>query len=525
MRKMTIIIINNYPDDYSRKSVSEKLGQIELILRKTGKKKIVIWKFSEIDRQQLPDDLEAVILSGSNAHLDEATLKNYETEIEFVKNASPPILGICFGHQLIGMAFGSKLKSLNNYIKNFQTIKIQDSNQIFSSWEKGDSVIVKQHHIDFLSELPENFICLAKSDQCTIEAMKHRTKPIYGIQAHIERATDEKPDGYQIFRNFIIEVVEKNRNSRVQASMGEKTQIIKLLRERKLSSKEIAAKTGVSVGRVASIKAHLTMGTYGNNGENEVTGRDLRVHTQPGKMAVQRKLADKKLTREELGSWLWGAADILRGAVRPEKYGDYILPLLFFKRLSDVYLEEYEKALTKYKSKEVAQQRFLHRFEITEGCLWDDVRSVSTNVGEKLNFVFTEIAKRNSPLDGVINRIDFNNPVELPVDRLVRLVEHFSLKRLGNADVSLDILGDGYEYLLKMFNEEAPQRAGEFYTPRQVVRILAHTHTERTTGNTQRGRTTNGVNGDYQRERAKRRRTANGLSYTGIHLIWMPFNG
>jgi len=93
-------------------------------------------------------------------------------------------------------------------------------------------------------------------------------------------------------------------------------------------------------------------------------------------------------------------------------------------------------------------------------------------VGAKLNEVLAEIAKANPPLDGVINRIDFNNPVELPVDRLVRLVEHFSQKTLGNEDVSPDMLGDGYEYLLKMFNEEAPQRAGEFYTPREVVRVL-----------------------------------------------------
>lgn len=187
---------------------------------------------------------------------------------------------------------------------------------------------------------------------------------------------------------------------------------------------------------------------------------------------VQRKLVNEEMTREELGRWLWGAADILRGAVRPEGYGRYILPLLFFKRLSDVYLEEYEKALAEYKSEEVARQRFLHRFEMPEGCLWNDVRRVSTNVGAKLNDVLGEIAKANPPLDGVINRVDFNNPVELPIDRLVRLVEHFSQKRLCNEDVSPDMLGDGYEYLLKMFNEEAPQRAGEFYTPREVVRVL-----------------------------------------------------
>jgi type I restriction enzyme M protein len=187
---------------------------------------------------------------------------------------------------------------------------------------------------------------------------------------------------------------------------------------------------------------------------------------------VQGRLVEEKVTREELGRWLWGAADILRGAVRPERYGYYVLPLLFFKRLSDVYLEEFEEALAEYKSEEVARQRFFHRFEMPEGCLWSDVRRVSTNVGARLNEVLGEIAKANPPLDGVVNRVDFNNPVELPVERLVRLVEHFSQKRLGNRDVSPDMLGDGYEYLLKMFNEEAPQRAGEFYTPREVVRVL-----------------------------------------------------
>lgn len=187
---------------------------------------------------------------------------------------------------------------------------------------------------------------------------------------------------------------------------------------------------------------------------------------------VQKRLVEKELAREELGRWLFGAANILRGAVRPEKYGGYVLPLLFFKRLSDVYLEEHEKALVEYKSEKVARQRFFHRFEMPEGCLWDDVRRVSTNVGARLNDVLGEIAKANPPLDGVINRVDFNNPVELPLDRLVRLIEHFSQKKLGNEEVSPDMLGDGYEYLLKMFNEEAPQRAGEFYTPREVVRVL-----------------------------------------------------
>ena len=94
---------------------------------------------------------------------------------------------------------------------------------------------------------------------------------------------------------------------------------------------------------------------------------------------------------------LWGAADILRGSVRPERYGSYMLPLLFYKRLSDVYVEEYEKALKKYGDEEIAKKKF-HRFMIPEGCLWSDLRKTSQNVGQKLNDILAEIARNNSEL-------------------------------------------------------------------------------------------------------------------------------
>jgi len=181
-----------------------------------------------------------------------------------------------------------------------------------------------------------------------------------------------------------------------------------------------------------------------------------------------------RITQDELEGWLWGAADILRGAVRPEKYGNYMLPLLFYKRLSDVYLEEFEEAAAKYKDEKVAREKLFHRFDIPSDCLWSEIRKVSTNLGEKLNNVLDRIAKLNPILDGVINRADFNKKEEIPEDRLIRLVEHFSRYRVGNKDVEPDVLGRAYEYLLKKFNEEAPQRAGEFYTPREVVRVLVN---------------------------------------------------
>ncbi|MCK4445389.1 MAG: type I restriction-modification system subunit M N-terminal domain-containing protein, partial [Thermoplasmata archaeon] len=174
---------------------------------------------------------------------------------------------------------------------------------------------------------------------------------------------------------------------------------------------------------------------------------------------AQTRLLNEKLTVEKLGQVLWKAADILRGAVRPERYGNYILPLLFFKRLSDVYLEEYEELLEKYGSEEIAKEKF-HEILIPEGCLWNDVRKQSTNVGQKVNDVLDKIAKENPPLDGVLNRTDFNKPEEIPQDRLIRLVEHFSQLLLGHENVPPDMLGNAYEYLLKKFNEMAPKRAG-----------------------------------------------------------------
>ena len=189
------------------------------------------------------------------------------------------------------------------------------------------------------------------------------------------------------------------------------------------------------------------------------------------KQVKMMKSVDEPMGREELGRWLWKAADILRGAVRAEDYGDFMLPLLFFKRLSDEFLERRQRALKEY-GEEYADDAMFYRAVIPEGCTWEDIRATSVNVGATLNNVLNTIARENPVLDRVINRVDFNDQNAIPEERLVRLIEHFSQRNLSNGNVSPDMLGDGYEYLLKMFNEAAPKRAGEFYTPREVVRVL-----------------------------------------------------
>src|SRR3989337_2405756 len=115
-------------------------------------------------------------------------------------------------------------------------------------------------------------------------------------------------------------------------------------------------------------------------------------------MAVQQKFVEGKFTQQDLEQSLWKAADILRGAVKPEKYGNYMLPLLFYKRLSDVWKEEFEQALKRYKKEEAAKQKFVHRFIIPDGCFWDDVRKETKNLGQKLNEDLDKITKARSQL-------------------------------------------------------------------------------------------------------------------------------
>jgi GMP synthase (glutamine-hydrolysing) len=203
---MTILIINNY---YKERNLN-KANQVSQALRKIGKSKHEIRHFSEITKKSIKDNIEAIVLSGSAAHLqnpDQASM--YSAEVEIVRKVDIPIFGICFGHQLVGNAFGSQIHALPQPIRSFISVKIIDPNEIFSSWKKGAGLTLCQSHQDCLTNIPEGFIRLAASESSKIEAMKHEKKPIYGVQAHVERATNEHPDGWQILRNFISNVAVK----------------------------------------------------------------------------------------------------------------------------------------------------------------------------------------------------------------------------------------------------------------------------------------------------------------------------
>lgn len=181
-----------------------------------------------------------------------------------------------------------------------------------------------------------------------------------------------------------------------------------------------------------------------------------------------------KITLSELEQYLSKAAWILKGPVDAADFKSYIFPLLFFKRISDVYTEEYQNALKESGGdEEYATLPEFHRFTIPEGCHWDDVRQNTVNVGQKLLYAFREIEKSNQKfLYGIFGDTQWSNKEKLSDELLIDLIEHFSIYTLSNSTVESDVLGQAYEYLIKQFADQTNKKAGEFYTPRSVIQLM-----------------------------------------------------
>lgn len=185
-------------------------------------------------------------------------------------------------------------------------------------------------------------------------------------------------------------------------------------------------------------------------------------------------MTKEKLNISQLEQYLSKAAWILKGPVDASDFKVYIFPLLFFKRLSDVYDEEYQIALDESKGdKEYAALPEFHRFEIPEKCHWNDVRETTTNVGQAIEKAFRGIEQANQELlYGIFGDAQWSNKNKLSDRLLIDLLEHFSQYSLSNSLVDADVLGQAYEYLIKHFADLTNKKAGEFYTPRSVVHLL-----------------------------------------------------
>jgi len=180
------------------------------------------------------------------------------------------------------------------------------------------------------------------------------------------------------------------------------------------------------------------------------------------------------MTQQQLEKYLWGAAIALRGTIDAGDYKQYIFPLLFFKRICDVYEEEFEKALKESDGDlQYAAFEENHRFQIPNGALWHQVRETTVNVGMAIQEAMREIEKANpETLFGVFGDASWTNKERLSDATLTNLIEHFSQHKLNLANVPDDKLGNAYEYLIKEFADDSGHTAAEFYTNRTVVKLM-----------------------------------------------------
>lgn len=177
---------------------------------------------------------------------------------------------------------------------------------------------------------------------------------------------------------------------------------------------------------------------------------------------------------KDLEAHLWHAAHIITGPIDASDYKTYIFPILFFKRICDVYDEEFEEAMEQVDDEELAKGDMFHRIQIPANCHWKDVFAETKDIGQALKDSFRGIELENPQLHGIFGDASWTNKERLSDELLSTLLNHFNKVNLGVSSVRNDDMGRAYEYLIKRFADKANKKAGEFYTPRTIVRLMVN---------------------------------------------------
>ena len=186
-------------------------------------------------------------------------------------------------------------------------------------------------------------------------------------------------------------------------------------------------------------------------------------------------MSNQKVTLEFLKSHLWKAADILRGSLDASEYRQPVMTLLFLKRLNDRFEENLENLRKEGKTEKQSFQDFRHDFFVPPEARWSVLSETRKKVGEKIDEICRIIEKTNPKLDGVLTNTKYSDVRKYPDDELARLISHFNEPSLRNSNLEKeDIFGDAYEYLLEQFADATKKSGGEFFTPREVVKLLVN---------------------------------------------------
>ncbi len=194
---MKILVINNYKEPEKAKQALHNIG-----LCTDQRPEMLDYTTSRLQDIVLQKQPDIVILTGSNFMLSKPDTRIvFQPEMELVRKLDLPFLGICFGHQLIGAAYGSKVEDLGHPVREFKEIKLIGNDPVFDGLP--DSIKVSESHRQALTRVPEGFRHLAESATSQVEAICHQKRLIYGVQFHPERSDEKHPHGRIIIQNFL----------------------------------------------------------------------------------------------------------------------------------------------------------------------------------------------------------------------------------------------------------------------------------------------------------------------------------
>jgi GMP synthase (glutamine-hydrolysing) len=194
---LKIVVVNNYKDQ------TQAENAVQNIKKSTGElTEKIDFNEPDLNTRVLESEPDLVILTGSSALLSmPRTREIFEPEMELVRKSTFPIMGICYGHQIIGSAFNAPMRDLGQMLRRYEQVSVIRRHPLFDGLSS--DLTVAESHRQEITRVPDGFHHLAQSTTCKVEAMSHESRPIYGVQFHPERSSEEHPHGKMILQNLV----------------------------------------------------------------------------------------------------------------------------------------------------------------------------------------------------------------------------------------------------------------------------------------------------------------------------------
>jgi len=194
---MRLLLVNNYGNPGKTEATVQSLANAS-----EGKVDLVDYRTPNLHEKIAEQEPDLVFLSGSSHMLTKPeNQRSFEPEMQLIREGNFPILGICYGHQMIGLAFGAKLLDTGHTTRGYERVKILHDHPVFKGF--GSEVRVSESHRQALASVPQEFECLASSASSNVEIIAHKSRPIYGFQFHPERSDEAHPDGKRLIQNVL----------------------------------------------------------------------------------------------------------------------------------------------------------------------------------------------------------------------------------------------------------------------------------------------------------------------------------